>query len=168
MEVLIIVAIILLLIPLSMLWPPDSPWSWKWKTSDRLAVKMAEMAGIKSSDVVYDLGCGDAKPLIAIVKKVKCKGVGIEIDPLRYIYSKINVLISGESKRIKLIRGNIFNQDLTYASVVIVYLIPRALDDLLPKFKSLPKGAKIVSKNYEIDLPLEKKDKEAKIFLYTI
>jgi predicted RNA methylase len=169
LEILALAAILILLIPLSMLWPPDSPWAPIWKTSDKLAIKMAELAKVKSSDIIYDLGSGDAKPLIAIVKKYNCRAVGLEIDPLRFFISKIIVLLSGESRKIKLVRGDLFKKDISDASVVIAYLIPKALDKLLPKLKNeLRKGTRIISKNYEIDLPLNRKDKKNGLFLYTI
>lgn len=168
LEVLLLVAIIVLLIPLSMLWPADSPWSWKWKTSDEMAIRMAEMAGVSSKDIVYDLGSGDAKPLIAVVKKYNCRGIGIEIDPLRFWISKLTVFLSGESSKIKLVRGNLFKKDFSDGTVIFVYLIPKALDKLLPDLKKLKKGTRVVSKNYEIDLPLSKKDIKNKLFLYVI
>lgn len=168
LEVILLVAIVILLIPLSMLWPSDSPWSWKWKTSDKQALQMAQLAGVTSKDVVYDLGSGDAKPLIAIINKYNCTAVGIEIDPLRFWLSKLYVLSSGESSRIKLIRGNLFDKNFGDATVVFVYLIPKALDKLLPKLKNLKKGTKILSKNYEIDLPLTKRDKKSGFYLYII
>lgn len=168
LEVFLLAAIIVLLIPLSMLWPSDSPWSWRWKTSNEQALQLAELAGTTSTDVIYDLGSGDAKPLIAIVRKYNCRAVGIEIDPLRFWLSKLFVLFSGESSRIKLVRGNLFNKDISEGTVIFVYLIPKALDKLLPKLKKLNKGTRILSKNYEIDLLLIKKDKKSGFFLYSI
>jgi predicted RNA methylase len=165
-EIVVLLLIFVLLIPLSMLWPSDSPWSWKWKTSDEKALKLAEMANISSKDIVYDLGSGDAKPLIAITRKYNCRAVGIEIDPLRFWISKLTVLLSGQNSKIKLIRGNLFKKDFSDGTVIFVYLIPKALDKLLPKLKDLKKGTKVISKNYEIDLPLSKK--EEGLFLYVI
>ena len=170
MELIIIpILILLLLIPLSMLWPTDSPWAPWWKTSNEKAILMAQFAGVGPSDVIYELGSGDAKPLIAIVKKFKCRGVGIEIDPLRFWHSKLIAFKSPQRKKIKLIRGNLFKQDLSNASVVFVYLIPKALDKLLPKLKKeLKTGTRIVSNNYDLDLPIRHYDRKNKIYLYVI
>ena len=169
LELLLLGAIILLLIPLSMLWPKDSPWAPWWKTSDEKAILMAKMANVNSRDIIYELGSGDAKPLIAIVKKFDCRAVGIEIDPLRFWHSKLLVFKSPQRDKIKLVRGNLFNQSLSEASVVFVYLVPKALDKLLPKLKrEVKKGTRIVSNNYDLDLPLDKWDRKNKIYLYVI
>jgi predicted RNA methylase len=129
---------------------------------------MADMAKVGAKDIVFDLGCGDAKPLIAVVKKYNCRAVGIEIDPLRFLYSRLNVAFSGQSSKIKIIRGNLFKQDLSHATVIFVYLIPKALDKLLPMLKELPKGTRIVSKDYEIDMNPFEKDGKNNLFLYVI
>ena len=72
-------------------------------------------------------------------------------------------------KKIKLKRGNFFEADISSASVVFVYLVPKAINKLLPKFKKeLKKGTKIISCKYEIDLPILKEDKKNKIRVYVI
>jgi cyclopropane fatty-acyl-phospholipid synthase-like methyltransferase len=168
-NLLVLLAIIFLLLMLSAVWPPDSPWAPWWRTSQKTARAICKLAKIKKGDLVYDLGCGDGTALITAAKECGAKGVGIEIDPVRYWISKIRSQKNGLSKELKVVRDNFFNQRIENADVVIVYLIPKTLDKLLPKFKKeLKKGTRIVSFVYEINLPLKAQDKENRLRLYTI
>lgn len=168
-DFLIIAFILFLLLILSMVWPPDSPWAPWWRTSSKTAKAIFKLAKIKKGDLVYDLGCGDGTALITGFKDFGIKGVGVEIDPLRYLISKIRVRLNGAEKEIKIERKNLFNTKIIDADLIIVYLVPKALDRLLPKFKrELSKGTKIVSFVYEINLPLKEYDKENKLRLYII
>ena len=68
-----------------------------------------------------------------------------------------------------MVRGDIFKEDLSSATVVYVYLVPKTLDRLIPKFKKeLKKGTKIISYKYEMNLTLKKIDKENELRLYII
>jgi cyclopropane fatty-acyl-phospholipid synthase-like methyltransferase len=152
-----------------MVWPPDSPWAPWWRTSHKTARAICKLAKIKPGDLVYDLGSGDGTALITAAKEFGASGVGIEIDPLRYWTSKVRIQRNGLSKRIKVIKQNFFKQNIKEADVVFVYLVPKALEKLLPKFKKeLKKGTRIVSYVYEINLPLKEYDKKNRIRLYII
>lgn len=151
-----------------MVWPPDSPWAPWWRTNKKTASAICKLAKIKDGDVVYDLGCGDGEVLL-LCGKIGAKGVGVEIDPLRYFAAKIRIKINGLSKKISIKRKNFFNEDISKASVIIVYLVPKTLEKLMPKFKKeLKKGTRIVSFRYEMSLPTRNEDKKNKLFLYTI
>lgn len=163
----VVVIIIFLLLILSMVWPPDSPWAPWWRTSAKTARAMCRLAKVKRDDVVYDLGSGDGTALIIAAKEFGAKGVGIEIDPLRAFVSTFMIRIMRVSDKVVIKRKNFFQEDLAIASVVFVYLVPKALNRLLPKFKKeLRRGTRIVSYRYEVNLPLEKYDKDNDIRLY--
>lgn len=165
----LIIIIIFLLIILSMVWPPDSPWSPWWRTSKKVARAACKLAKITKEDVVYELGSGDAMFLITAAKEFGARGVGIEIDILRALFSTLMIRIIRVSKKVKIKRKNFFDEDLSSATVVFVYLVPKALGRLLPKFKrELKKGTRIVSLKYEIDLPLVAFDKTHNLRLYKI
>jgi len=168
-DLFLVLAIIFLLIVLSMLWPPDSPWAPWWRTNKKTARAMCMLAKVGKDDIVYDLGCGDGTALITAAKEFGAKGVGIEIDPVRYFIAKNRVKVSKLNSSIEIIKKNFFDVDISKASVVFVYLVPKALGRLLPKFKKeLKKGTRIVSYRYEINLPLKKYDKENSIRLYVL
>jgi len=161
--------IIFLLLVLSMLWPPDSPWAPWWRTNKKTAQAICRLAKVGKSDIVYDLGCGDGTALITAAKEFGAKGVGIEIDPVRHFIAKNRVRLSKLSSCIEVKKKNFFDVDISKATVIFVYLVPKALGKLLPKFKKeLKKGTRIISYRYKINLPLEKYDKENAIRLYVL
>lgn len=157
------------LILLSWIWPPDSPWSPWWRTSRNTAKRAFKLAGIKAGDVVYELGSGEATALMVAAKDFDAKGVGIEIEPLRYYLAKFSIRRNGLSHKIILKRENFFNVNLGDADVVFVYLVPKTLNRLIPKFKKdLKKGTKIVSFKYEMDLKMIDEDRDSELRLYVI
>ena len=164
-----LLVIIFSLILLSWIWPPDSPWSPRWRTHKKTARAAFKLANLSKKDVVYELGSGGATALVVAAKDFGAKGVGIEIEPFRFLISKFTVWRIGQNKKIKLVRGNFYKEDLSNATVLYVYLVPKTLNRLIPKFKKeLKKGTRIVSYKYEINLPLKKFDKENELRLYII
>lgn len=169
LNIFLILLIVLLLLLLSMVWPPDSPWSPWWKTDKKTAMTICDFAKIKFSDTVYELGSGDGEFLLEAAKHTGKKFVGIEIDPLRYLISRVRAKLAGLDKKIKIIKDNFYNVNLEEADVLYLYLVPAALKRLLPKLKKeLKPRVKIVSLIYKMDLPLIKEDKENKLYLYRI
>lgn len=165
----IIFTIIFLFFLLSMVWPPDSPWAPWWRTSKKTARAMCNLAKVIKEDKVYDLGSGEGTALLIAAKEFGAKGFGVEIDPIRFIFSKFILKTNGLSSKVTIKRENLFNQDISKASVVFVYLVPKTLERLLPKFKKeLEKGTRIISYRYEINLPLKGYDKKNQIRLYII
>lgn len=168
-NVVILLLIVLLLVMLSMVWPPDSPWAPWWRTKDREVRKGLKLANVGKKDIVYDLGCGDGRVLILAAKEFGAKGVGIEIDPLRVFLSRFLIRYYGVADKVVIRKANFFNHDLSGATVVFVYLVPRALTQLMPKLlRELRKGARIVSVRYPMDLPLVAKDTQHRLFLYNL
>ena len=175
-ELLVLVIIIFLLFILSGVWPPDSPWAPWWQMPDDVIKKICKIAEISSKDTIYDLGCGTGKALIYASRVHSTKGVGIEIDPIRFFLAKWNVWRFGKQKRIVIIRNNFFDISLSPASCIFVYLVPTALKRLTPKFlKELRPGTKFVSYVYALPeelfkgkLKLIEYDKEKKIYYYRL
>ena len=167
--ILTLITIAILLFLLSMLWPPDSPWSPWWRTTARLARLECRLAKVKKEDVIYDLGCGDGTALIIAAKEFGATGVGIEIDPLRVLVSRIKVLVNGLSNRLEIRRKSFWEQDITDATVIFMYLIPKTLIKLRPKLlKELKPGTRVVTFVYQIDLPLIAHDEKNEIYCYEI
>ncbi len=168
-NVIIIFIVFVLLIFLSMIWPPDSPWAPWWRTNTKTAKAICKLAKISSKDVVYDLGCGDGEVLIQ-TGKLGAKGVGIEIDPIRVWIAILRIKKNNLERKVIIKKDNFFKENISEATVVIVYLVPVALKKLLPKFKKeLKKGTKIVSFIYDIeDQKPQLIDKENRLKLYII
>lgn len=127
------------------------------------------MAKISKNDVVYDLGCGDGTALITAAKEFGAKGLGVEIDLLRFWVAKFRFLFNGLSDRLKVVRKNFFAVDVSDATVVIMYLIPKTLNRLKPKLLTeLKPGTRIVTFVYQLDLPLITKDEKNEVYVYQI
>ncbi len=160
--------ILLLLFLLSMIWPPDSPWSPWWRTSGRIARIMCKLAKINDKDLIYDLGSGDGEAL-RTAARLGARGVGVEIDPARVLISKLWIKLSGNSENIEIRRSNFFDVDLSDATVIFAYLVPKTLARLKPKFlKELKPGTRIVTFVYKIDLPLIAEDTKNEVYVFEI
>lgn len=150
-NIILLMVIIALFIVLSWLWPPDSPWAPWWRTNRKTARRMCGLAKITEKDVVYDLGSGDGTALIVAAKEFGAKGVGIEIDPLRVSLSSLLLCSNGVQGKVKIKRNNFFKEDISKATVVFLYLVPKALLGLKPKLlKELKPGTRIVTVTYKI------------------
>lgn len=157
-----------LLIFLSWIWPPDSPWAPWWRTNKETAKAICKIGDIEKDDIVYDLGCGDAE-FLKQAGKIGATGVGLEIEPSRFLIAKLRIMNNGLQKKIEIKRKNFFKENISNASVIVVYLVPKTLEKLIPKFKKeLKKGTRIVSYRYEMSLPLKAYDKKNELRLYTI
>ena len=168
-NILFVVTIAFLLLLLSMVWPPDSPWAPWWRTNKKTAQAICKLANISKDDVIYDLGCGDGTVLITAAKEFGAQGVGIEIDPLRFLFASIKVKTYGLSKKITIIKKNFYREDVSKATVIFVYLVPKTLQKLKPKFlKELKPGTKIISFRYTMDLPLIRQVQHYDLYLYQI
>lgn len=165
-----LIFIIILLLLLSAVWPPDSPWSPWWKTYKKTGRAVIRLAKISSKDTVFELGSGDAEFLLLTARTVGAKCVGVEIDLLRHIIARTRVKLGHLENKVSLKKKSFYDEDISSASVIYVYLIPRVLKKLTPKFKKeLKKGTRIVSYVYPIEgLKLSKQDKPNKLFLYSI
>ena len=121
-----------------------------WVPSTRKTVEsMLEMAEVTPDDVVYDLGCGDGRTVITAARSYGARAVGIEIDPLRYLWCQIAITVLGLRNQVQIIFGNFFDQDLSEATVVTCYLLQSTNPDLESKFHAeLTPGTRIVSNTF--------------------
>ena len=112
---------------------------------------MLEAAQVDAKDLVYDLGCGDGRFVITAVKKYGARGVCVDIDPVRIKESKSNADTAGVRKRIEFVEGDLFEQDLSKASVITLYLLPSLNERLRPKlFEELRPGTRVVSNAFDM------------------
>ncbi|QQS39066.1 SAM-dependent methyltransferase [Candidatus Woesebacteria bacterium] len=107
--------------------------------------RVMEMAEVKKGDVVYDLGAGDGRFVLAAAMK-GASAVGVELNLLRSIYARVWFRILRIDKTAKIIRQDIFKTDLSKATVVICYLLQETNDALQKKLeKELKPGTKVIS-----------------------
>lgn len=122
--------------------------------------KMVDVAEIQPGDVVYDLGCGDARILVSAAKRHGCRCVGFDINPVRVDEALENARKNGVSDLVKVEERDIFTVDLEGATVVMLYLLPKMNERLIPQLKKLKPGARIVSHDYGIAGIREEKEYE--------
>ena len=120
-------------------------------TEPKIVKRMLDIADLKKNDVLYDLGSGDGRLVISAALK-GAKSVGIEIDPLKVIYSKIFIRALKLKGKAKILRGNFFSKDLSSASVITLFLLHDTNQELKEKFeKELKKGTRIVSYSFKLE-----------------
>lgn len=119
-------------------------------TPQEVVDKMLELAAVKKGDVLYDLGCGDGRIVVTAAKKFGVKATGIDIDPKRVREANENVETNKVGDRVTIRRADIFETDLSEASVVTLYLLPELNVRLMPQLKKLKPGSRIVSHDFDM------------------
>lgn len=161
------VTLLAVIFTVSTLWTQSrgAPWA---PTSFGEVHDMLTMAEAGPDDLVYDLGCGDGRVLVAAAKSFGSQAVGIEIDPLRYLWCQLLITALGLRGRVKIVYGDFFTQDLSAADVVTCYLLQSTNEKLQEKLtQELQPTARVVSNEFTFPglRPL-RQDDEAKIYLY--
>lgn len=116
-----------------------------------VVAKMLDMVKVTKDDVLYDLGCGDGRIVVAAAKKYGCRAKGYDINPVRIREALENVKRNGVEDLVKIERKDIFTVDLSEASVVTLYLLPSMNVKLIPQLKKLKPGSRIVAHDYAIE-----------------
>jgi SAM-dependent methyltransferase len=140
-------------------------------TPENVVDRMIELAGVKKGDVVYDLGSGDGRIVIAAAKR-GARAVGFEIDPDLVAESRANIQKAGVQESAEIRNQDILTVDLSGASVVTMYLLPDVNLKLRPNLqKQLKPGSRIVSHAFDMgDWKAEKVEQVdgRTIYLWTI
>lgn len=120
-------------------------------TRHAIADAMLQLAGVTDRDVVYDLGSGDGRIPIIAAQKYGARGMGIEIDARLVQQSWGNANDAEVANRVKFVQGDLFDADLSEATVVTTYLSPSIMKRLVPKLRALKPGTRLVS--HQFDMP---------------
>jgi len=138
---------------------PDVPFV---PTTDEAVQAMLKLADVKKSDVVYDLGCGDGRIVIAAAKTYGARAVGIDINPVRIAEAKENAKAAGVENLVQFKEGDLFEADIHEASVVTLFLLSSVNMKLRPKLlQDLKPGTRVVSNTF--DMGDWKADKEVTV-----
>ena len=136
---------------------PDVPYV---PTTEEAVKAMLKLADVKKTDVVYDLGCGDGRIVIAAAKDFGAHGVGIDINPVRISEAKENAKKASVESLVRFEENDLFLADFHEASVVTIFLLPEINLKLRPKLlRELKPGTRLVSNTF--DMGDWKPDKEA-------
>ena len=127
---------------------PDVPYV---PTTEPAVEAMLKLAGVRKTDVVYDLGCGDGRIVIAAAKNLGARGVGIDINPVRIGEAKENAKKAGVEKLVRFEENDLFQADIHEATVVTLFLLPDVNLRLRPKLiQDLKPGTRIVSNTFDM------------------
>jgi tRNA G37 N-methylase Trm5 len=140
-------------------------------TPDAVVARMLDLARVGNGDVVYDLGCGDGRIVVAAAKRGARKVVGVDIDPERVAEAREAIRAAGVADRATIVEGDLFEQDISDASVVTLYLLPELNVRLRPKLMALRPGTRVVSHAFGMGewLPEKQADVAGKtVYLWTV
>jgi SAM-dependent methyltransferase len=127
---------------------PDVPYV---PTTEQAVQAMLKLADVKKTDVVYDLGCGDGRIVIASAKTYGAHGVGIDINPQRIHEAKENAKKAGVEDIVRFEENDLFKADIHEASVVTLFLLQTVNLRLRPKLlRELKPGTRIVSNTFDM------------------
>jgi tRNA G37 N-methylase Trm5 len=152
--------------------PAREPDVFYVPTAPAVVDAMLTAANVKAGDVVYDLGCGDGRIVIAAARKFGARGVGIDIDPQRIKEATANAKLAGVADKVTFRQADLFESEISGATVVTLYLLPSLNLKLQPKLlKELKPGTRVVS--HAFDMGTWKPDRELtvaarRVYLWTI
>jgi len=128
--------------------PTDVPWV---PTDSGIAHEMLKLAKVGPEDVVYDLGCGDGRIVIAAAKDFGARAVGVDLDAKLIQECRENAQRAGVNARVTFVQKSFFEVDLSPATVLALYLLPSVNVRLRPNFLSqLRPGSRIVMNQFDI------------------
>lgn len=120
-------------------------------TPQEVVGRMLALAKVGKNDVVYDLGCGDGRIVVTAARQYGARGVGIDINPERIAEAKANAKKAGVNGRVDLRVANLFQTDMSPASVVTLYLLPDINLRLRPQlWQQLKVGTRVVSHAFDM------------------
>lgn len=148
-----------------------APWLPVFKKDIKRIINLAQL---RDTDVVYDLGSGDGRILIGLAHNSAATFWGYEVSFLPYLWSRLKILLLGLSRQVEIRFADFYMRDLGQATVVFCFLTPKAMAKLGPKFiKELQPGTKIISYSFAIpdwepEIVNRPDDKRIPIFVYRV
>jgi protein-L-isoaspartate O-methyltransferase len=112
---------------------------------------MLKLANVTAKDVVYDLGCGDGIIVATAAQEAGARAVGIDIDPQRVKEANERVQKAGVTDKVKIMNADLFETDISQATVITLYLLPSLNQKLIPKLnRELKPGTRVVSQSFDM------------------
>lgn len=131
---------------------PSAPQVPYVPTPHAVVEEMLRLANVTPDDVLYDLGCGDGRIVIAAAQRFGARGVGVDINPQRISEAQANAQQAGVADRVQFLQQDLFATDLHAATVVTLYLLPTInlqLRSIL--LEQLRPGSRVVSHEFHMD-----------------
>jgi hypothetical protein len=111
---------------------------------------MLQMAKLSASDFVIDLGSGDGRIIITAAKKFGARGFGVDLDTVLLKRARDSAKREGVADRAQFVEQNLFETDLSRATVITTYLLPEMNEKLRPKILALKPGTRVVAHDYDM------------------
>lgn len=119
-------------------------------TPQAVVDRMLAMAKVTAQDYLIDLGSGDGRIVVTAAKKFGARGFGVDLNPVRIDEANANARKNGVTDKVAFYQRNLFETDLTQATVITMYLLPRVNLELRPKLLDLKPGTRIVSHDFDM------------------
>lgn len=120
-------------------------------TPQEVVEEMLSMAKVGPGDYIIDLGSGDGRIVITAAKKHGARGFGVDLDKFLLKKANENARLAGVADRARFFEQDLFETDLTPASVITTYLLPELNLKLRPTILALKPGTRIVTHDYDMD-----------------
>ena len=145
-------------------------------TPHNVVAQMLQLGAVRNDDVVYDLGCGDGRIVIAAAKEEGARGVCVDIDPQRIREARANAVAAGVLDRIRFLEQDLFATDIAEATVIMLFLGPEVNLKLRPKlWRELRRGTRVVSYVHDMSdwapqqtMTVQGRYGERRLYLWTI
>ena len=119
-------------------------------STEAMVQRMLDQAKVTPQDFVMDLGSGDGRTIIAAAKR-GARALGVEYNPDLVEFSKKRAAEAGVGEKAQFDQGDMYEADISKATVLALFLLPHNLEKLLPKFLALPPGTRIVANTYWVN-----------------
>jgi len=120
-------------------------------TPQEVVDRMLQMAKVGAGDYLIDLGSGDGRIVVTAASKHGARGFGVDINPTRVAEALENANRAGVTDKVAFYQRDLFQTDLSQATVITMYLLPRVNMELRPKLLDLKPGTRIVSHDFSMD-----------------
>lgn len=120
-------------------------------TPQEVVERMLQIAKVTSADYLIDLGSGDGRIVVTAAKKHGARGFGVDLNPERIREANENAKRAGVADRVAFYQRDLFVTDLSEATVITMYLLPRVNLELRPKLLDLKPGTRVVSHDFSMD-----------------
>ncbi len=119
-------------------------------TPQEVVDRMLAMAKVNAQDYLIDLGSGDGRIVVTAAKKFSARGFGVDLNPVRVSEATENARRNGVADRAVFYQRNLFETDLSQATVITMYLLPQVNLELRPKLLELKPGIRVVSHDFDM------------------
>jgi SAM-dependent methyltransferase len=116
-------------------------------TSPAMVEKMLDHAKVTPADFVIDLGSGDGRTIIAAARR-GARGLGVEFNPDLVEFARRQAAAAGVADKASFAQGDMYEADISKATVLALFLLPSNIERLVPKFLALPPGTRIVANTF--------------------